>query len=761
MPNWKKVIVSGSDASLSTIVASGNITGSGNLEISGNISGSSTSTGSFGRVEAITISGDGSALSNIASIPWISTGSYYSANSDLQVTGSFTVLGNISGSFAGLSAGQRYQHNQTSAATTWTVSHNFDLQYVNVDVYDSNDQIVIPTSITATDSNTITLTFGSAVSGNAILSTGGQAIDERGKNVVHNQSSATTNWRVTHSIGDQYPSVTVYDDNDNVIIPEQIKATDGSKMDITFTEAVSGNANISVGGGIASGTMTGSAQVVGSLPSGTISSSAQIATDISGSFGTASGSFSTRVTTTEASGALFDGTGAVTFATVDTGQGANELYDMDQNVKTDSAVTFVTVDTGQGANELYDMDQNVKTDSAVTFATVDTGQGANELYDMDQNVKTDSAVTFTTVNTGQGANELYDMDQNVLTTSSPTFADITATGTVTAQEFHTEFVSASILYTSGSTKFGDTIDDTHQFSGSQYVSGSVTATSFTGIFNGALSGSAQIASNISGSWQGAIDISSDTNLVGGTNITLTGDTLSVDDAFLINDGNDTTSGTITAGGFTTTGNISGSISQAIQTGITTAANLTTVGTIGTGTWEGTTVAVAQGGTGVTSKTGTTNVVLSNSPTLVTPALGTPSALVGTNISGTASNLTAGLVTNGVYTTNHLGALAATTSAQLRGVISDETGTGTLVFATSPTLVTPALGTPASGVLTSTTGYPGDSSLVTTGTVTAGVWNSTFGSTANALISGSFSAASSSLETNKATKGFTIAMSVAL
>jgi hypothetical protein len=761
MPNWKKVIVSGSDASLSTIVASGNITGSGNLEISGNISGSSTSTGSFGRVEAITISGDGSALSNIASIPWISTGSYYSANSDLQVTGSFTVLGNISGSFAGLSAGQRYQHNQTSAATTWTVSHNFDLQYVNVDVYDSNDQIVIPTSITATDSNTLTLTFGSAVSGNAIVSTGGQASDERGKNVIHNQSSATTNWRVTHSIGEQYPAVTVYDDNDNVIIPEQIKATDGSKMDITFTEAVSGNANISVGGGIASGTMTGSAQVVESLPSGTISSSAQIATDISGSFGTVSGSVSTRVTTTEASGALFDGTGAVTFATVDTGQGANELYDMDQNVKTDSAVTFATVDTGQGANELYDMDQNVKTDSAVTFATVDTGQGANELYDMDQNVKTDSAVTFTTVNTGQGANELYDMDQNVLTTSSPTFADITATGTVTAQEFHTEFVSASILYTSGSTKFGDTIDDTHQFSGSQYVSGSVTATSFTGIFNGALSGSAQIASNISGSWQGAIDISSDTNLVGGTNITLTGDTLNVDDAFLINDGNDTTSGTITAGGFTTTGNISGSVSQAIQTGITTAANLTTVGTIGTGTWEGTTVAVAQGGTGVTSKTGTTNVVLSNSPTLVTPALGTPSALVGTNISGTASNLTAGLVTNGVYTTNHLGALAATTSAQLRGVISDETGTGTLVFATSPTLVTPALGTPASGVLTSTTGYPGDSSLVTTGTVTAGVWNSTFGSTANALISGSFSAASSSLETNKATKGFTIAMSVAL
>jgi len=57
-----------------------------------------------------------------------------------------------------------------------------------------------------------------------------------------------------------------------------------------------------------------------------------------------------------------------------------------------------------------------------------------------------------------------------------------------------------------------------------------------------------------------------------------------------------------------------------------------------------TLAVADGGTGVTSKTGTGSVVLSDSPTLVTPALGTPSALVGTNITGTAAGLTAGKVT---------------------------------------------------------------------------------------------------------------------
>ena len=118
---------------------------------------------------------------------------------------------------------------------------------------------------------------------------------------------------------------------------------------------------------------------------------------------------------------------AVTFATVNTGQGANELYAMNQAVQTTNAVTFASVNTGQGVNELYAMNQDVKTTDAVTFATVNTGQGANELYDMNQDVKTTDAVTFATVNTGQGANELYDMNQNVKSDSSVTFDALTVT----------------------------------------------------------------------------------------------------------------------------------------------------------------------------------------------------------------------------------------------------------------------------------------------------------------------------------------------
>jgi hypothetical protein len=54
-------------------------------------------------------------------------------------------------------------------------------------------------------------------------------------------------------------------------------------------------------------------------------------------------------------------------------------------------------------------------------------------------------------------------------------------------------------------------------------------------------------------------------------------------------------------------------------------------------------------------------------------------------------------------------LANPTSANLRAAMTDETGTGVLVFNNTPTLITPILGTPTSGTLTSCTGLP-----VTTG-----------------------------------------------
>jgi len=114
--------------------------------------------------------------------------------------------------------------------------------------------------------------------------------------------------------------------------------------------------------------------------------------------------------------------------------------------------------------------------------------------------------------------------------------DLYLGGKLTAREYYTQIVTSSVIYESGSTKFGDTQDDTHQFTGSVNITGAVnvigvvSASSFTGDGSGltglSLGGSAVTSltagSNLSASAStGAVTVALTSSITSGVT-TLTG-----------------------------------------------------------------------------------------------------------------------------------------------------------------------------------------------------------------------------------------------
>jgi len=449
----------------------GELSSSASTFIGGGVSGSSTSTGSFGRVEA-------AGVVFADSFKSVTGGTTIDFNDDVSLTGNLTATGNVSGSITSTGSFGRLQIDSTG----------------------SFGRVITSTA----DIN------GGTIDGITSLTAGGDLdIGAHGFRASTLTADSQTSGRVA------------------------IYSTAGllsEDSDLTFSGATLSATNVTT-----TGTIKDFASVSGSYVStGSVGRIQTRAADI----GTITGT--TLSTTGNISGST---TSTGSFGRLQTQQGnasiGGNIVTLGGNLTTAGTLTTqnnnVTINAA-GAARTLTLNESLTIgdghDGTITFGA--------------------ASKTLTVENTSL-------LNQDLTTDASPTFAGATITGTLTVQEVHTEFESASILFTSGSTKFGNSTDDVHNVTGSMKITGSFQ------VDNGTLTA-------------GTVDINGGT-IDGITSLTAGGD-LDIGShdfraATLTADG--LTSGRVTFAG--TNGVLSDDSDLTFATATLSATNLTSTGTI--------------------------------------------------------------------------------------------------------------------------------------------------------------------------------------
>ena len=211
MPNWKKLIVSGSSAHLY------------------NLNVASAVTASY-------FVGDGSGLTNL------------NATVSEQATVSDTFTNTL----------------------TKVVSHNFSSKNLVISIYDQNDNQIIPANVNLTDLNTVTITFNQLSTGTVVVAKGGHIV---GGNATISQVSTVTDTFtsatskvVTHNFDTRNVLVSVYDNQYNQIIPEIVNVANLNSVTVTFTQLSSGFVVVGKAGHIVSGSAANATNLGGQTP---------------------------------------------------------------------------------------------------------------------------------------------------------------------------------------------------------------------------------------------------------------------------------------------------------------------------------------------------------------------------------------------------------------------------------------------------------------------------------------------------------------
>jgi hypothetical protein len=195
----------------------------------------------------------------------------------------------------------------------------------------------------------------------------------------------------------------------------------------------------------------------------------------------------------------------------------------------------ITTDAGQSFKILEAGSDTITLQAADGNITLATSGGGDVILD-----PTTGVIALKGTTTLYAGNKILSSDGNAIQigNSVTMTGSLIVTGFIETQELRTTYISSSILYRSGSTKFGDELGDTHSFTGSLTVSGSIsvpdsglvsgssqiTYSGLSGVPSGIISGSGQLPSGVvSGSAQTIANLPSGT-VSGSSQILLTGTT---------------------------------------------------------------------------------------------------------------------------------------------------------------------------------------------------------------------------------------------
>jgi hypothetical protein len=154
--------------------------------------------------------------------------------------------------------------DQTTPSTTWSFDHNLNSKYINFEIYDSSDFVIIPAGIRVLNTNNAEIYFSIPTTGKAVAQFSGidgavnaltasyaltavsasYAATASFVGYNHVQTSSSNIWNITHNLNNQYPMVQVYNSDSTVISPMSISGSDVNTTVITFSFNTTGYVRI-------------------------------------------------------------------------------------------------------------------------------------------------------------------------------------------------------------------------------------------------------------------------------------------------------------------------------------------------------------------------------------------------------------------------------------------------------------------------------------------------------------------------------------